>query len=120
MTKELEALRDLASRDFTWEHGTECVKVIETALKDYEELKKLKLLPYPKVNDEEYRRNVIKKLQALEIIKEKQVNVYNLITYHFETEDTYEEYVENFNWCVGLGKELLTKKEYDLLKEVLL
>jgi hypothetical protein len=44
-------------------------QIIETALKDYEELKKLKLLPYPKVNDKEYRRSVIKRLQAFETIK---------------------------------------------------
>lgn len=65
---------------------------------------------------------VRKELKALEIITNKGVNVRNLIIYCFEMTDTYEEYVDSFNYCENywdLGKELLTQKEFDLLKEVL-
>lgn len=75
--------------------------IIELALKDYEELKKLKLFPYPKVNDEEYRRSVIKRLQAFEIIKE-----YFVLT---------SEYGK-----VSLEpKKEIPDEQYDLLEEVL-
>lgn len=62
------------------------------------------------------------KLKALEIIKEKQVNVRNLIIYCFEMKREYENYIEMFNFSDNfweLGKDLLTQEEYDLLKEVL-
>lgn len=64
-----------------------------------------------------------KELKALEIIKNKSVNVRNLIIYCFEMNDTYEEYVDVFNYCDNyweLGNELLTEEEYNLLKEMLL
>lgn len=63
-----------------------------------------------------------KTLKALEIIKEKNVCVGNLLSYCFETNDTYEEYVKSFGYADNywdLGKELLTQEEYELLKEVL-
>ena len=62
-----------------------------------------------------------KEHRALEIIKTKSVNVRNLIIYCFEMNDTYEKYVEIFNYCSNyweLGRDLLAKEEYDLLKEV--
>lgn len=64
-----------------------------------------------------------KELKALEIIRNKSVNVRNLIIYCFEMKDTYKEYVEAFNYYENyweLGKELLTKEEFDSLREVLL
>lgn len=62
-----------------------------------------------------------KDLKALEIIKNKSVNIHNLIIYCFELSHTYDTYVELFNFSDNfweLGKELLTIEEYDLLKEV--
>ena len=64
-----------------------------------------------------------KELEALDIIKEKSVNVRNLIIYCFEFKYTYQNYVESFNYGDNyweLGKELLTEEEFNLLKEVLL
>lgn len=63
-----------------------------------------------------------KELHALEIIRTKSVNVRNLIIHCFEMNDTYEKYVELFNYCSNyweLGRDLLAQEEYDLLKEVL-
>ena len=56
--------------------------------------------------------DVEKKLKALEIIKEKQVNVGALYELDLKL---YNKYVKEIN-----GTPTLTKKEYDLLKEVLL
>lgn len=68
-------------------------------------------------------KRVVKELKALDIIKNKSVNTRNLLIYCFEMKDTYKNYVEMFNYCDNyweLGKELLIREEYDLLKEVLL
>ena len=119
MNKELtplEALSDLRKDaknhiPYHTEYLNERLDIIETALKDYEELKKLKLLPYPKINDEEYRRSVIKRLQTVEIIKEKDVNIQDLkVSYSFNEYNTFK----------GNEYKYLTQEEYDLLKEVLL
>ena len=112
MSKELsplEALEKIRKEIAYYSLYKKHLDTIETALKDYEELKKLKLLPYPKVNDEEYRRSVIKRLQALEIIKDKEVNVF--IFLHSGDLETYNDMVED--------NRKLTQEEYNLLKEVL-
>ena len=119
MSKELEALEvSKQLKDFVLEfvkngldrrfiHGS--FDIIETALKDYE--RRLKLAKeYEDVN------KVGKRLKALEIIKEKKVNV-NLL---FISEDVnqYNFYINAnvFQW----ETRTLTKEEYDFLKEVLL
>jgi len=102
--------------------------IIETALKNYNQLQ----VDYDELNDihnklvkhkNKERDDVVKKLKALEIIKEKGVNVYNLTCICFKYNETYEQYVIDFNYgdsFYHLGKELLTQEEFDLLKEVLL
>ena len=84
------------------------LSVIETALKENAELKKIKLLPYPKVNDEEYRRSVIKSLQVLEIIKE---------IIPIEEEDFFYDKETDTYFFIGYR---VSKKQFELLKEVLL
>lgn len=75
-----------------------------------------------------------KELKALEIIKEKQVNVYNFVWYHEHHKwMTYEEYCRILDLPEEEGcydtfelqqfckwGERLTQQEYELLKEVLL
>lgn len=91
--------------------------------KDLEALEQLKMQHYidgrlPLID--RVRFDLIEKsLKTLEIIKNKSVNVRNLIIYCFEMDDTYEEYVDAFNYNYNyweLGNELLTIEEYDLLK----
>lgn len=104
----LEALKDIRSwfscHDYD-QHNE--MDTIEKELKEYEQLKQLKLLPYPQENGEEYRQGVIKKLMALEIIR-KYPFIVNL--------DYRLSYEEQKEWV----REGLTQEEYDLLKEVLL
>lgn len=54
---------------------------------------------------------VSKALKALEIIKEKEVDVQLL-------EDSKN--LNDYNWCVHTKNRALTQEEFDLLKEVLL
>lgn len=64
-----------------------------------------------------------RELKAVKTIKNKQVNVKNLIEYCYNIALSYEEYVDDFNYSdnyFDLGKDLLTENEYDLLNEVLL
>ena len=120
MSKELEIIKELRCLVYSCQdsgfitnaekHFLPLLDRLETELKDYEELKKLKLLPYPKVNDEEYRRNVVKSLQALEIIKEKRVNLE-----YIKCCENYEQYKTICSYWNEI-----TEEEYDLLKEVLL
>ena len=86
----------------------EYVHIIETALKDYDEIKKEKLL-LSAVRD---LPNLFKKLKALEIIKEKGVNIYFL-----KNTDNVDEYNELIQ--PHFGMKALTQEEYDLLKKVL-
>lgn len=84
------------------------ISIISNKLIEAEELKSLKLLSYPKKNDKEYRQSVVRRLQALAVVKEKRVNVRSLMS----------------GWKLGKynsykAHEKLTKPEYDLLKEVL-
>ena len=98
--------------------STECDEdfdLIETALKEQEEDKKL-LNEQAKTN--RYLMEQIKqsqnKLKALEIIKNKHINCIDIIT----TKD-YEEYIDEFNRFVK-GNNPLNREEYELLKEILL
>ena len=77
---------------------------------------------YSYTEDFEPMLEIEKSLLVLKTIKEKQVNVRNLIIYSFEMKESYEDYVDRFNYCDNfyeLGYELLTEEEYNLLKEVL-
>ena len=70
-----------------------------------------------------------KKIKALEIIKERKVNVPSLITL-FKSQTSYEDYEQLWdndirwqltkNWDIQFSRKKLTQEEYDLLKEVLL
>lgn len=60
--------------------------------------------------------DVEKELKALEIIKEKQINVNGLINHFKYGNGNYEIYLKMYRY-LGL---LLTQDEFDLLKEVLL
>ena len=112
MSKELEALEFIK----TLPHAnggivgiyTNKWDIIEQGLKELEQLRKLKLLPYPKENDEEYRQGIIKKLMALEILK----------AFDFEIED----YTEYEHGCIKVkcNRIIIDDEEIDLLKEVLL
>ena len=85
--------------------------IIETALKDYE--KKTKLAKeYADVD------NVAKRLKALEIIKNKMVNVCAFISWVNLVKFTYERYLKiQLDYLVSA--KTLTEEEFDLLKEVL-
>ena len=82
--------------------------IVEKELTELEQLRKLKLLPYPKENDDEYRQGIIKRLKALEILR----------AFDFEIED----YNEDFNGSLKVNQTriILDDEEIDLLKEVLL
>jgi len=70
-----------------------------------------------------------KELKALEIIKDKKVNVPNLIAL-FKSQTSYEEYEQLWdndirwqltkNWDIQFSRRKLTQEDWDLLKEVLL
>lgn len=129
MRKELEALERLKSSlksycyEFTssmedlerglFEKDYEAVKVIETALKDYEtlKLKDEEIKEYKSYSHEQFVQER-KQLKALEIIKEKQVNVL-MIKLTCKT-------VEEYNHLIQPKWRTLTQEEFDLLKEVLL
>ena len=99
MSKELEALNKIA-----YSYGyDENIKIIAAALNDYEILKN----DFISMRDFKYEQ-----LDALEIIKEKQVNVGDFI--RCKSIEDYNDY------CCYNEKEQLTREEYDLLKKVLL
>ena len=108
----------------------EYCEIVETALKNYQELlgrpcvlvgrtngqtqalidkisKNYKEIKITNLEDE-------KKLKALEIIKEKEVDIYGIK--NSENVYDYNSGIENEN---NFENKLLTKEEYDLLKEVL-
>lgn len=112
MSKELSPLEALSklylaygpAHQITFKKRYKLKEIIKAALKDYE--KKTKLAKeYADVD------NVAKRLKALEIIKEKQVNVQWIMVC-----DTYKDYYKRFN---EFFIEYLTQEEFDLLKEVL-
>lgn len=65
----------------------------------------------------------IKKLKALEIIKEKEVDVHNFKEILIKQEWTYEQYLDEENDPNTSGHQfaykLLTEEEYNILREVL-
>ena len=71
----------------------------------------------------EYISTIEKELKALEIIKNKKVQVAYLHSMWDDFEKTFNSNDEDVLWLYNEGrpkKEQLTKKEYDLLKEVIL
>ena len=129
MSKELKALEKLRTTiqrlcrechentrySFEYSHQLD---IIETALKDYEELKIQNSEQFKEkwVQDNlamTFELNVArKKLKALEIIKEKMVDVGAVYELDLEL---YNNYATEIN-----GTPTLTQEEYDLLKEELL
>lgn len=106
MSKELEALRMLEQVCLVANvaNMSEQINLIETALKDYE--KRLILAKeYQDIN------NVAKRLKALEIIKDKKVNV-GLLSRCVTG--------ERYNKGICYEPRHLTQEEYDLLREILL
>lgn len=123
---ELKALNDLRNclqAYYTMENVPsldENLNIIEKALKEYKELKQ----DYAMLKEEYalYRKDTEKQIKALEIIKEKRVNVDNFLSF-IRKETTYEDYLIKHNKFVITKitfKEKLTQEEYDLLKEVLI
>lgn len=104
MSKELEALNKI-----TYSYGyDENIKIIATALNDYDILKN----DFISMRDFKYEQ-----LDALEIIKEKQVDVHYLlicIEQNINPLQFYNEYMKEHN---ALG---LTQEEFDLLKKTLI
>ena len=104
MSKELDALNKIA-----YSYGyDENIKIIATALNDYEILKN----DFISMRDFKYEQ-----LEAFEIIKKKQVDVHYLlicIEQNINPLQFYNEYMKEHNALC------LTQEEYDLLKEVLL
>lgn len=109
----LKALEILKKRQWVdIEHYTALCEFIETALKDYE--KKTKLAKeYADIN------NVAKRLKALEIIKNKRVNVRAFLKC-CQMEDGLTIYNNQCDDKQEKESKELTQEEYDLLKEVLL
>ena len=74
-------------------------------------------------NCEEETDIIEKELRALEIVKEKDVNVHNFKEVLIKQDWTYEQYLDEENDTNTSGHQfaykLLIKEEYDLLKEVL-
>ena len=104
MSKELEALERIRDtlhqfRPNLLENRQRDFKLVETALKRLEELEELKT---------SFDRQLEKKLKALEIIKEKKVDVFCLL---FAGLDIYNANIH--------PSRFITQEEYDLLKEVL-
>ena len=105
MSKELDALENIKHYDSRVGLHESDYNIIETALKDYENLKLKHRSMQDAVLDD------FKKLKALEIIKEKRVNVQELY---------YSDNVEEYNEHISHSEKPLTQAEFDLLKEVLL
>lgn len=70
-------------------------------------------------------KTIEKELKALEIIKNKKLDVCSFINNFVKRNDSYETYVLYFekpieiDYCV-ISEELLTEEEFNLVKEVLL
>jgi len=115
MSKGLEALKRVV--EWFEIENVKDIEIIEEELKEGEKAQfKLKALG-----------NFVLKSKALEIIKDKKVNVPNLITL-FKSQTSYEEYEQLWdndirwqltkNWDIQFSRKKLTQEEYDLLKEV--
>jgi len=97
------------------------ISIIETALKDYENLQYIfKLLN--EYNNKNYSlEDLIKKAKALEVIKEKGLSLLHKSLIISST--SYEEYRQEFQLVRSRefkNEYFYTKEEFDLLKEVLL
>ena len=115
MSEGLEALEKLTNYKCSrMSEKIECKEIIEKELKDYENLKlKHKSMQDAVLDD-------FKKLKALEIIKEKRVNV-DIFLNRIKRDTDYKEYKRLcglYKITIFSGKEL-TQQEYELLKEVL-
>ena len=128
MSKGLEALERMkhhcaVSQEYFYEHFGEDLDIVETELKRYS---KIEELCGQTIFDKDCINEIIEKtvdeclinenkLKALEIIKEKRVDVNDLL--NFVSLEAYNEYVCA---CDDNDKRTLTQEEYDLLKEILL
>ena len=143
MTKELEALRGIISKFNVMRVDLEAfyrstqnvepyipdinkeISVIEAAIKRLEKLDEPKKI-VDSISFEQSMENYVKnncpsvgnKLKALEIIKEKEVNVGNFKASLLLTYEQYQEALDN-DWTIvkQISKTPLTQKEYNLLKE---
>ena len=126
MNKGLEALENLCNQCefYQFEKGLRpkkcpfnknCVHKcrIEQELKAYYKLLQ-DIFPHPKETGEEYRQLAVKRLLALEIIKEKLVDM--CLLENSCTRDEYNKWISQND----LGNCYLEQEEYDFLKEVLL
>ncbi len=103
----------------------ELYSIIETALKEYERLKKLYKLE--EETSKHLNKTVLlmneeinKQLKAFEIIVKKEVNIEFWLSFNVGVM-TYKEYT-NLNKILvitSINKEVLTQEEFDLLKEIL-
>jgi len=109
MSKELEALQDLREvKGWNDAEFNKRLDIIETALLQLESIRN---------NYCVCEKDAIKKLRALEIIKNKDVAIFLIKRYK-----TVEEYNNAMDYISKNGvdeAEKLTQKEFDLLKEVL-
>lgn len=117
MSKELEALeriKKLLEDKYGLLIYVDDFDIIEKALKKLEQAENCVFTS---------KEDVKKEHQALEIIKEKEANV-GYLKYHFEKGNGgYREYKRVMNTsCLDYypTSKMLTKEDYDLLKEVLL
>lgn len=131
MNKELTPLEALKvircdiDADIISSDEIECCKIIEKALKRLEEHEKiLKDYDFNLANFREacftlaqFRgegfTGIEKKIKALEIIKDKNVDI-SYFKYHRVSLDDYNENIAN-----GIGIKYLTQEDFNLLKEVL-
>ena len=116
MSKGLEALNRLRNDDcYCLEEFNECYDYIEKELKELEYLKETHAMYDGGVHKcLNLSADIIKKLTALDIIKNKIVDMSLL----FETFNYYKNGLNGYNSMRTRGYEL-TQEEYDLLKEEL-
>ncbi len=142
MSKELEAFERIKNHTLSYvgdtyktltdsrEMQVEDLDIIETALKNYEELTNKPVILYGKTQalidaickaHKEVKVITIideKKIRAFDIIKKKRVNVLELCT--CANYETYLAFFNKWNWYGEYDEYILTQEEYDLLREVLL
>ena len=133
MSKELKALNELKKRygkNFSMQDD-ERTHIIENALKRLYKFEKVFEELNLDISDDVDLKNWIKlaqfhyenknkKLKALEIIREKEIDVGEFLScILLEKKDYIKDAFEEFN-CHLLTHKQLTQEEYDLLKEVLL
>ena len=132
MSKELKALeriKDFMSKNAV--HWKQDISMIETALKDYNNLlEKYDFKDIKELDDFLNKHRFIhqeqldnkKKLKALEIIKDKGVDIkdlYKVLSFYLSHPDCeLKEYI--YYNSLKTEKERLTEQEYSLLKEVFL